>query len=210
MSAYAPDPAADTNTNFISADDDTRELTAQDVLPALFEAGVVTFNQEDTAASAWEKENHRAILRSWEVGLKSRPAYNERRTRYNKTRGPKPVSKLSMDPAIAEEEIDRLMRGNPAENADRINTLRVDVLGLDPIDFTPPKQTPFEVAPLTAEQLRRNNFLALSHAKQMVEIEKMEDIDFLNWIFGNKSIKVMPLAKKTAQDRIKLLEKAAK
>lgn len=211
MSANAPVPDRDTNSNFISADDDTRELTSHDVLPELFEhGGMVSFNAEDTAASAWEKANNRAVLRSWEIGLKNPKAYNERRTLCNKRRGLAPVSKLSMDPAIAEEEIDRLMRGNPEENADRINTLRVDVLGLEPVDFSPPKQTPFEVAPLTPEQLRQRNFLVLSHAKQMVEIAKLEDVEFLTWIAANRSIKVMPLAKKTAQERIKELEKAAK
>lgn len=211
MSAIAPEPDRDTNPNFISADDDSRELTSQDILPELFEhGGMVTFNVEDTAASEWEKANCRAILRSWEIGMKKRSAYNERRISYNKRRRLQPVSKLSMDPAIAEEEIDRLMRGNPEENADRINTLRVDVLGLDPIDFTPPKQTPFEVAPLSPEQLRQRNFLALDHKKQMSEIAKIEDVEFLGWIAENRSAKIMPLAKKTAGDRVKELAKAAK
>jgi hypothetical protein len=211
MSAYAPEPALDTNENFISADDDSRELTSHDVLPQLFEhGGMVTFNTEDTAASAWEKANNRAVLRSWEIGMKTRTAYNQRVAEYRKRRGIAPVSKLSMDPAIAEAEIDRLMRGNPEENADRINTLRVDVLGLEPVDFTPAKQTPFEVPPPTPEQMRRTNFLVLSHKNQMSEIAKMEDVEFLGWIAENRSAKIMPLAKKTAQDRIAELAKAAK
>lgn len=211
MSAIAPVPDRDTNQNFISAEDDSRELTSQDVLPELFEhGGMVNFNTEDTAAGAWEKANNRAIVRSWEVGLKNKSAYNERRAYYRKRLAIKPVSKLTMDPAIAEEEIDRLMRGNPEENADRINTLRVDVLGLEPVDFSPPKQTPFEVPPPTPEQLRRTNFLVLDHKKQMAEIAKMEDVEFLGWIAENRSAKIMPLAKKTAGDRIAELAKAAK
>src|SRR4051794_4143933 len=109
---------ADLNPNFVSADDDSRELSSTDVLPDLFESGMVTANQEEVAVSKWEENHLRAVLRSWEMQQTTRTKYNVRKRHYDEKREGRRKPKLSMPEDIAKEELTRLMRApDPAEHA---------------------------------------------------------------------------------------------
>lgn len=202
----------ESSPNFVGAGDMQRDLRARDVLSDQFEMhGLVTRDVEEHLATNWEQAHGRAILRTWEEAG-DRTAYVERSRNFVTPL----AKKLDMDPDLAREEIDRLMRSEQPEiHATRINELRTEVLGEPAISFEgvssaaapvvagAPDQPP--PAPLSAFEKKLATFFRMHWRDQKIAMQDEKDVEFLTAVRKGPP-GTIPIIRTLAGKRIKALE----
>lgn len=231
------------NPNFIASDTKSI-LYARKVLNEEWDAlsGVISQELEEHTAARWERSHGQALVRTWEecYWADGNPKHNHnelfgpgncecgatlvreiadsyfrRRTRLEGDSEPTPLKPLDMDPQVARDEIERLMRAaRPKEFESRINQLRA-VIGLEPVEF----QDEYRPAPLivqedqiaamqpvTAPRTKRENFYAMTVPDQKLAVAGETDLEFLDSIL-HEGKKTSPWVKRAINKRIEELTK---
>lgn len=147
--------------------------------------------------------------------------YFDRRTYYTTIRDvPKSID---MDPAIAMERIELLMRSsNPGEHEREINELRTQVLGEDAIAYSAlaganaaPVTTQVDeqaadetvrTAPVMTEiDAKLANFYTMDWREQKSVVERETDVEFLALVRSSPAKRVIPAVKTAAKKRMEAL-----
>lgn len=200
--------AFDLNPNFTGPGRPGDLLVREELADELAQYGIVSRGLEESLAARRERAIGRALVRTWEEPPDARSSYEERKALFSSgvPSGQKP--KLAMDPALAHAEIQRLERcPNPNDYLDRINELRVDVLGLEP---NPPYgETADPILredQITRAEAKWKTFLALGHHGQLEAVEIEDDVEFLKKALHGPRADVTPKVRQAIKVRMATLE----
>lgn len=232
------------NPNFVAGDTGSilrvREVLAEEILTS---GPSMSREVEEHLARAKERELNRAVLRTWEeawweggdrkhnhdelrgIGVCSCGAelhrgiaesYWTRREKIEAGAGGPALKPLDMDPQVARDEIDRLMRApRPKDFEQRINDLRA-VLGLEAVEF-PDTYDPAPMIvqegetaamqPVRAPLTKVENFLSMEWKDQKRIVETETDLEFLDAMRRKKL--VIPAVKVAIKKRLLFLSTPA-
>lgn len=201
--------AFDLNPNFTGPGRPGDLLVREELADELAQHGIVSRGLEETLAATRERAIGRALVRTWEELPEARASYEARKALFESVpTGRRP--KLVMDPDVARLEILRLERcPNPNEYLDRINELRVDVLGMEPTEGYGEEAMSDPILredQITRSEAKWKTFLALGHHGQLEAVAMETDVEFLKRAKHGPRAAVTPRVREAIGARIKELE----